>query len=686
MFEIQADSSQLSSNYIGVLMETKKVKNLVTLFLLILALVSCTPYKVNSSRAHLFDAIDCEKITGKKDTEGKCLVQRSPSKTNYYPPKEGMIENKAPFYGSNPIFIAEDAKFSIEINEIKPPALTYSEFLAKVKKGSDHTRDFMFRKYGPLSNASIEQNIRDKELWLLTTIKSQNVNDPLEANSKTYVKSTQVKWDSGSHLLVPLDKTEKIVFTHESDASYRVRFQLMEVDALSVKKELAIIRNQSGVLNFLQVGFTTLLDLLNTAVGKEYINSKIDPIISNDAAFQRFLLSIGATVEFVGEVVILREDKEFMTLYDEELFKQNEFYLLDGFRKNKKTQNDKAGHGLRTNTEYIWNSKNEDGKCVRKNDGGLLLIECNGSKKSAPIINTRELEFRSYAPGFINFSVSQIPVKLSQAPASLDSSHVNQYYDYSRLSKFLESINDNIFDFTESCFNVIQSNSQESSNNNAKELCEKSKLSGLSNEYLGLEVAANTADTDKDKYIDKLLKMEMLHEDFNNYQNSIKQYDESGKDLICLEIAKYKSVQDIANPNRSFQNIDLYKFLEGIDDKIKKEPGLQQLYCTNRVKSIIADSPTESTDEKKYTSLITGIRKNKNELAIFIKQKKAEITQRIYKNIQGKCLPNNDKNGISKYDLFKINERKYSCDLFKAIEKKQAKFYEMTQLLQRAND
>ncbi len=657
----------------------------------VLLCISCTPYQINASRAHLFDVEDCENISNKnlgnpvasnKNRE-KCLIQRMPRYDNYSHLKDSShpnrLFNSAPIYGSNPVFIAEDTKFSIEINEIKPPALSYRKLLGRAKDDLDRARDYTFKKYGPYSNSVVEGNIRNKELWLLTTIKSQNVADPLEANSKVYVKSTQVKWDSGSHLLVPLDKNEKVVFTHESDTSYRVRFQLMEVDALAVKKELAILRNQSGFLNFLQVGVTTLVELLNTAVGKEYINSKIDPILQNDTAFQRFLLSLGATVEFVGEMIILREDEQFIKFHNDTLFHSKEYYLVDGFRSADQPAFINFPNAFNSpNINLFWN---DPSGCIvtdiQKNDGGIYKKNTDKrvldiiEKKQCPQINTlakiklKDFKFEDNAPGFISFSVNEIPVEISQAP-SIGTDAINQYSDYSQLKEYLSAVKNDLFEELLTCQkdqNKVDTNGDKvDSKSDVLENCKKlNKISSVS----------NPENTDANNLN---LKAVMLAKDIETYVGIEKVYQGKGDDLICLELLKHANYTKIDEPSifdEFSTNIDRIKINEK-NKKDKKDKTLK-LNCKARVQ----DMDGVDTEEK-----INEIRIEKNNLSIVLDQRKTAIIQKVYKNIS-KCTPANEE---SMRTGFKLNKKPYNCSLFQAIKGRQDEFYDMVKLLERPND
>ena len=572
------------------------------IILLIVFLSGCKTYKINASKAHLFDVKKC---SDSSEFKKQCLQQR------------GVYKNEQfHVFGSNPVFIAKDSKFSVEINAIKPPSLYYDSLSENVPFSSVGNG----KKYGPLSGQNIEKNIRDRQLWLLTTVRSQNISDPLEANSKVYIKSTQVKWDSGSHLLIPLDKDEKAIFTHESDLSYKVSFQLLEVNALSVKKQLAILRNQSGIANLLQTGLNTLADLVHVSIGKDILKEKVNPILQNDTAFQRLLLSIGASVEFFGDILILRDDLDFIDKYPNELAIDSQFYLMDGYRlPNKKTD---QGEGV---NRVHWKLKPENSKSnhidSELNNGGIF------SENQEQAIFLSDVKNSGDAPGFISLTVSQIPISANDINNN-DSNHLNSYYDYSRLYKFLNQENKKLFNDVIECYS-------KSGRNKVSECKKLHQISGLKIDEL----------TEKESVLtNRMFKSEV--EDYINVDQ------------------KYKSVDDLLTCYEIYRSLNRNNQLSLIDEL--------NLTCVNKSDVFVDDYLNE---------IILGINSEKESLGLKRDKLRDFLTQKMFENVNENCIK--DKNRSLNIS---INTYYYDCSLFEAISQKQNKFNRLVELINRRND
>lgn len=204
---------------------------------------------------------------------------------------------------SNPVYVSDESKFSIRINAIHPSWIRPTE--------SPNSVDFQSLS-GEISPNYFE-HIRGKQLWLLTTIQSLDTSDPLETNSKKYFKATNVKLDSQSHALVPLDSSERYVFTHESDSSYRIQFQLYEVNDLALKSELVRASRNPGVVGVLDDILETSKNLLGAVAG-EVVEERFSQFKEEDLAIERLLLQAGASEEFNGTLIVVRDD-DFRTKY-----------------------------------------------------------------------------------------------------------------------------------------------------------------------------------------------------------------------------------------------------------------------------------------------------------------------------------------------------------------------------------
>ena len=621
------------------------MKIFILLLIMIVVLTSCTPYKINASRAHLFTK-NCE--IESKDSNCQ-LFQISKSDKNEFP-----------YFSGNPVFVSHDSKFSIELKEIRPPLLSYYTTFDSSYKLIDDIGETIFRKkYGPLSSKEIEYNTRNKQLWLLTTIRSQSVDDPLEANSKTYVKSTQVKWDSGSHLLVPLDKKEKIVFTHDADSSYRILFQLMEVNSLEVKKQLAILRNQTGLTNLVETGYRTVLELFNTAVGKDLILDKIDGILKNDTAFQRFLLSIGATVEFVGEFTVLRKDKSFSEEFSSKLVKNEEFYLIDGFRK--KAANKKGAN------ELSWNDGINNNISINADDGAIIKNSnskvSKDSKDSGAIkYETNDLDNKNFDAGYISFNIAQIPNRQT-ITGSLDSNETNLYYTYTKINHYLNRSNEILFDtILNDCYRKDPEDIEETKKDN-KARIKKNNKCNYKKWIFGMTktLPDNTQgiNSNNEQKTDSLIDTEVFNLDFINYYELESKYNTLGKTLRCHDI-----YIDITNKNTEEEYIKAFNS-----------------YCSpTKLYSKSSDAYIQNSDNKKIIS--KRLRSEKNAMYEELKALKDFIIKKMFKNVIRLC----DNPKVKESIQLKIDEATYSCELFSQLQSKENEFIQFQNLYQRIND
>jgi hypothetical protein len=259
------------------------------LFAVILASLlvsSCASYLQNSTKAVLFKAPE-------KPQTGLQRYQMQTDKQGY-------------FFGSNPVFISSDSKFSIRINAVHPSWIAPPNRPLGAEGVSSISQD------DGLSQ-SIFEHIRGKELRLLTTVEALDTSDPLETNSKRYFKATNVKFDAQSYMLVPLDSSERYVFTHESDTSYRVKFQLFEVDNLGLKKALVRVSRNPGIAGVLEDIFKTATNTLGALAG-DIVTEEFQRVRTEELALERLLMQSGASEEFHGTILVLRDD-DFVTKY-----------------------------------------------------------------------------------------------------------------------------------------------------------------------------------------------------------------------------------------------------------------------------------------------------------------------------------------------------------------------------------
>lgn len=289
---------------------------LILLMIGVSCLSGCESFtKRHATRAILFAQMITDEQTASGSTQigsqqNKKHTSIASAKANnqspqFFPARVGSL-----LYSGNPVYIHNNTKFSVRIDEINPGWIYRVQPSQQLESSSGHPNSRMRRPSSSKTKHPISQeqfdHFRGHELWLLTTISSVNVNDPLETKSKRYFKATNVKFDSQSYSILPLDSDEKYVFTHESDSSYRITFQLFKVDQFALKKELAKIGQNPGVVGTGKALFDTLKNTAGALVG-DVLQSVWEEKASEGLALERFLLSIQATVEFHGELIVLRE-------------------------------------------------------------------------------------------------------------------------------------------------------------------------------------------------------------------------------------------------------------------------------------------------------------------------------------------------------------------------------------------
>ena len=256
----------------------------------------------------LFSIAGCESLSNRHATRALLLTEKPPTGEKVTHQEFSLKHPKyGKFYSGNPIFIHNNTKFSIKIDEISAGWI-YKKSPDNSQSAENGYGDLSLPNYDPdITSHEDFNHFRGIDLWLLTTISSLNPNDPLETKSKRYFKATNVKFDSQSYSFLPIDSDERYVFTHESDLSYRIKFQLYSVKGFAVKRELSKIASNPGVWG---VGSAVLTTLKNTfgSIAGDVIASTWNEKVSEDLAMERFLLSAGATEELHANLVVIRRE------------------------------------------------------------------------------------------------------------------------------------------------------------------------------------------------------------------------------------------------------------------------------------------------------------------------------------------------------------------------------------------
>lgn len=206
-------------------------------------------------------------------------------------------------FSSNPIHIAENSKFSIDFQRINPGWIHSGK-----KRKKEKSRSLEEVVATSKITSTEENHLKGKEMWILTTIRSLDVTDPLESNSKIYYKASSIKLDAESFTNIPIDISESRVFTHSSDSSYRLDVRLLEVDNIKIKQELKRFQGSGGFEGILMAFYKTAKKLTGAIAGN-FIDTRLTQAASQPLAFERLLLNAGSTVEFQASVIISRRGK-----------------------------------------------------------------------------------------------------------------------------------------------------------------------------------------------------------------------------------------------------------------------------------------------------------------------------------------------------------------------------------------
>lgn len=333
-------------------------------------------------------------------TEAELLVTRAASPQSFEVAFAEPITGVRSWAGGNPVEVYTDSKFVLSIDHIHAGWL------------HNDWRNLRQAEPGGLP-AWRRAHFRGKELWLLTTIRSLDPADPLEVNSKLYVKATNVKFDTGSFSFVPLDAAERDVFTHDSDKSYRIRFQLFEVDGFALKRELVRVAQSPGIAGAAQDLLLTLQGTAGALAG-DIVKNMFDRWREEPLAFERLLLTLGATEEFRGEILLVRKGQHpasnlDLDSSDARNLEESRYVLVDPFKESE-LHTDSVGPAHLSGPQAFLQHKNEV----------LSLAKCWGYSRS--VADADDEANPPPAPGsadckglldrtFLGFTVAQVPAQ-----------------------------------------------------------------------------------------------------------------------------------------------------------------------------------------------------------------------------------------------------------------------------------
>lgn len=248
----------------------------LTILVSLLVVMGCGPSR-HGTRAHLYQ------VSEYSEEQRRLTRPRDPQ--------------TAAQYAQNVVFVSNDSKFSLELIRANPGPL-------QRKSTGESARDSAELRTRGISQEA-RDNLLDKELWLLTNIESLNPEDPLELRGKRYFKSSVLHLDAMEDSLIPFDEAERVLFTHESDTSYRVSIRIFEVDRVRLKRELALAAQDPGLIEVVEAGAQTVVGTLGAALGPA-VSNVFRRYRDEPLAMERLLLSSGAVEEFTGRFVIVR--------------------------------------------------------------------------------------------------------------------------------------------------------------------------------------------------------------------------------------------------------------------------------------------------------------------------------------------------------------------------------------------
>lgn len=298
-------------------------------------------------------------------------------------------------YSGNPIFVNKDMEFSIWLENINPGWIHAGDVW---QQPDPEQRDWKNSSKGIGSLAQEikpADHIRGKELWLLTRVDALGDGDPLRRKTKLYYKASQVKFNSESNRLIPLDHHEAKIFSHLGDTSYEITLRLYEVDGFQFKRTLAGIYDKTpGIMGILKTITDAIGGVLGASIGTaimDYLKPQVeDP---NALLIERILLESNASIELTGKIIVLPKDTRVNDgnandVPDGKSVKENKYVLYDYFKSLASLQsglaclkaqpNPLASFGYSNRDTY---QKNQD--CVYKGVTNIAEADLNSLKDTA---------------------------------------------------------------------------------------------------------------------------------------------------------------------------------------------------------------------------------------------------------------------------------------------------------------
>lgn len=271
---------------------------------------------------------------------------KTETKTDYIKEKN-LISNDELYVGNNPIYLHGDTVFSVELKQVYP---------GWVHQNANNTRvapeDSTWKR-------SAARQLKNRDLWVLVSIQSLSNQDPLELKTKKYFTASNVKLESESFALIPLDEKESIVFTHIVDGSYRMNIKVYEIKAFELKQALLWLKQENpGIVDVVQTGVDalggTVKSLLGHTLFKWLEQKNEEPLF-----FERILMELGGVIQFHATVLFLKNNQmaEFKGLKLEVDTKQYYLYdyykskIRDGVRPGVGPHNDLSFNNLKTYSE-----------------------------------------------------------------------------------------------------------------------------------------------------------------------------------------------------------------------------------------------------------------------------------------------------------------------------------------------
>jgi hypothetical protein len=305
---------------------------------------------------------------------------------------------------SNPIYVREGAKVSLETVQINPGWIHQDRKISAPNKGGD----------GNELKRRQAEHLNGKELWIVTRIASLTANSPLELEGKHYYKVSNVKFGVQSFRSIPLDLTETRTFTHTADAqtSYRVLMRVYEVDGFDLKRALLkTYRDNPGISGIVTSIWDTVVSTVGSLAGDAAVSVTKAVLRAEDLedplVVESLLLEGGASLELEATLHLFTKVNDKTEAERQAGWQDSKNYLLYDKWKSEAEAKEKWDYSYSNRAEYL--------AAQEKTERSLDLEKVEDGK---PLVATMS---------FIRLVVSQSEAAAAQKPQSDSDSKVQRH-------------------------------------------------------------------------------------------------------------------------------------------------------------------------------------------------------------------------------------------------------------------